>query len=61
MKREEMIEQIQDEISKNYITTQKELKGDFKMICDECGEYWSDSELDSYSWHCLKCGHKIGD
>lgn len=29
--------------------------------CDECGECWSIQELDSYSWHCLKCGHKLGD
>lgn len=29
--------------------------------CEECGECWSKQELDSYAWHCLKCGHKIGD
>lgn len=137
MKREEMIEKIQDEVSKNYITTLEELKarcketgldwsedilggmgwnccdrcgalgdseldlcwidcidwneddpGDKKLLeniakenadycaicwhcmselkgerilCDECGEDWSDKELDSCAWHCLKCGHKIGD
>lgn len=29
--------------------------------CEECGERWSEQELNSYAWHCLKCGHKIGD
>lgn len=29
--------------------------------CEECGEKWSEQELNGYAWHCLKCGHKIGD
>lgn len=29
--------------------------------CEKCGECWSKQELNSYAWHCLKCGHKIGD
>lgn len=29
--------------------------------CEDCGEKWTEQELDSYSWHCLKCGHKIGE
>lgn len=29
--------------------------------CDNCGEHWTEQELNSYSCHCLHCGHKIGD
>ncbi len=29
--------------------------------CEDCGELWTEQELSSYAWHCLKCGHKIGD
>ena len=32
-----------------------------RIECEECGEKWTEQELDSYSWHCLECGHKIGD
>lgn len=32
-----------------------------RIECEECGEKWTAQELDSYSWHCLECGHKIGD
>lgn len=39
----------------DFITRKKEIE------CEECGEKWNEQELDSYSWHCLKCGQKIGD
>lgn len=32
-----------------------------RIACEECGEQWTEQELDGYSWHCLKCKHKIGD
>lgn len=32
-----------------------------KIECDECGEETSLDDAESNSWHCPKCGHKIGD
>lgn len=34
---------------------------DSLVECEDCGEKWTEQELDSYSWHCLECGHKIGE
>lgn len=57
MKREEMIEKIQDEVSKNYITTQEELKA----RCEESGLDWSDDILGGMGWNCCdRCG-ALGD
>lgn len=41
--------------------TIEEIKNRTLTPCEECGERWSEQELNSYAWHCLKCGHKIGD
>ena len=36
-------------------------QGGNMIECEDCGELWTEQELNSYAWHCLKCGHKIGD
>lgn len=57
MKREEMIEKIQDEVSKNYITTLEELKA----RCKESGLDWSEDILGGMGWNCCdRCG-ALGD
>lgn len=36
-------------------------KGETDMVeCENCGEKWTEQELNSYAWCCLRCGHKIG-
>ena len=47
-----------DKNNKEHLDLRRHYEG---TLCEECGEIWTEQELNSYSWHCLKCGHKIGD
>lgn len=62
----EIIEWLQDftlaEEDKANEYIKKLEKGETDMVeCANCGEKWTEQELNSYAWHCLRCGHKIGD